>query len=197
MPLERDVIAIDIEGGRTVYVTPLSAFAARAINQKGLELFPDPDPAPYEVPLPDAVIEGEMQPATNDPRYVELRKEVQTKRNMYMHAAILSMTQILGVTREELIATYKDTLEQLRQFSDLPEDDYVAALRTFVLKPHDYSQIVLAAVNRMPLAQEEIRDGMRIFRLNVQRRTAPGPDNTPGASDISEGEQVPAQQPAG
>lgn len=197
MTLARDVIAIEIEWGRTVYVTPLSAFAARAISQRALEKFPDPDPTPFEKPLPDAVIEGEVLPATNDPEYVALVTDTRNKRNLYIHAAILAMTQIEGVSRDELIGAYKEQLTVLRTFGELPEDDYVAALRTFVLKPADYAAIVLAATNKMPLSQGEILDGLRIFRPVLQRRDADGSGGEASAPHIPEGEQVQTQQPTG
>jgi hypothetical protein len=174
MTIVRDVIAIEIDEGRTVLVTPLSPFVLRAISQRANEKFPDPDPTPYEKPRPGALVPGTVIPADEDAEYVSLKKEVQMQRNLYIQAGILSMTEIEGVSREELVATYKDVLAQVRQYGNFPEDDYV-----------------------MPLTQEEIRDGMRIFRPDLQRNGAGGNHRAQSAPDIPEAGQVQAQQSAG
>ena len=184
MPLLRDVIEIQLDNGVTAYVTPLKPFAARAIIKRGEELYPDPDPEPFERPIEDALVPGTVTPADEHPEYKALLREVRTKRSLHLQSAVLACVQIADCTREEVIAQYREQLAALRQFGDIDEDDYVAALRSFMLTTNEYAAIINAASMKLPLNAEEVKDGMRIFRYHVQRATAGASDGAEGASDI-------------
>lgn len=193
MPVTRDVIAIDTAALGTVYVPKFSMFMMRAIMQRAEELYPLPDPKPYEQPMPDAVIEGDVIPASQNPEYTKLLSNVMLKRNQHLQNAIISGLQLPeNCTREEVIAAYKTNLDQLREYASLPDDDFVAIMRNCILSPEEYRDIVTAATKEQPLTQEEIRANLRIFRIEIQQRAPSGDHRKKGTPDIPEGEQVPA-----
>lgn len=197
MPVNRDVIAIDTEKLGTVYVPILTAFAVRAVMQRAEELYPLPDPKPFEQPLPDAVIEGDVLPAANNPEYTKAVRAVMLKRNQYLQDAIIAMLRLDGATHEEVVEAYKADLEQLRRFGVIhSQDDFVAIMRHLVLGIEEYKAIIQSASQTQPLSQEEIRDGMRIFRRDLQQHPANGNRRKKSTPDLSEEESVPAQQSA-
>lgn len=197
MPVNRDVIAIDTEKLGTVYVPILTAFAVRAVMQRAEELYPLPDPKPFEQPLPDAVIEGDVLPASNNPEYTKAVGAVMLKRNQYLQDAIIAMLRLDGATHEEVVEAYQPDLEQLRRFGVIhSQDDFVAIMRHLVLGIDEYKAIIQSASQTQPLSQEEIRDGMRIFRRDLQQHPTNGSRRKKGTPDLPQEESVPAQQSA-
>lgn len=198
MPVTRDVIAIDTQALGAVYVPKLSMFMRLAIMQRAEELFPLPDAKLYEQPLPDAVIEGDVLPASNNPEYKQAVAAIMLKRNQHLQNAIIaSLILEDGCTHEEVVATYKPGLDQMRQYASFPDDDFVAIIRNFILSPEEYKEIIAAATKEDPLTQEDIRAGLRIFRRDLQRDTANGDHRKTGTPDLPEEQPVQAQQSAG
>lgn len=199
MTITRDVIAVDVEKLGTVHVPRLSAFMIDAIRKKANELYPLPDPKPYEQPLPDALIDGDVIPAAKNPEYQKVVAQVMLQRNRYHQYAALSAVELIDSTRADLVALYKDTIAAMRQYGAIPSDgdDFAVTLHYCILTPDEYIQVVNAATKEQALSQEEIRDNLRIFRRDVSGRAVNGNHRKEVAQDIPEDEQVQTQQPAG
>lgn len=197
MTINRDVIAVFVEKINTdVYVPRFSAFMITAIMKRAEELYPLPDTKPYEEAIPDAVVPGTVIPAAQHPEYQKLLTQVMLKRNQHLQNAVLGALTVKGITREEIVAAFFPIIEPMRQYAELPEDAFVAVMRYCVLSTTTYREIMDAATKDQALSQEEIRDGMSIFRRVIQRDAAGGAIKEQGASDLQEGEQVQAQQSA-
>lgn len=198
MSLNRDVIAIDTERLGTVFVPILSRIAIAAIMRRADELYPLPNAKEYEQPLPDAVIEGDVLPAKDNPQYVTDVTRVMLKRNRHLQDAILAMLRLDGITRDEVIEVFKPELDVLRKSASIEqEDDFVAILRNCVLSVDEYRAITEAASKAQPLTQEEIRAGMRIFRRDLQRSSTDGHAGDAESRRVQQEESIPAQHAAG
>lgn len=193
MDLVRDVTAIAIESlGTDLYVPRFNAFMYNAIQKRAEELYPLPDAKQYEMPLPDAAIEGDVIPASQNPAYQAAVAQVMLKRNQYWQDAVLGATEVKDAKREQVVALFIAVIEPMRQYADLPADNFVAALRYCILKPHEYIEVMISARKEQPLQQEEIHEGLRIFRRVVQRSATNGHHPEQGAPDLQEAEQVQA-----
>lgn len=205
MPITRDVIAVDTQALGTVYVPRFSQFMITAIMKKAEECFPVPDPKPYELPVPDALIEGDTLPAVQNPEYQKLIAQVMLQRNRYLQYAALSSVEIHDAASGEVIphgeiaALYRNVLDSMRQVAAIPDEEnvFALALHYCVLKPEEYREIINAATKEQALSQEEVRQGLRIFRRDVQRAAANGDHRAESTSDIPQAEQVQTQQSAG
>lgn len=201
MSITRDVIAIDTEKLGTVYVPRLSAFMIDAIKKKAGELHPLPDPKPYEKPLPDAVIEGDVIPASQNPAYQQALAQVMQARNRYLQYASLSAVEIPDgapgkvVPHRDVIQLYEHQLESMRAFATIPDNEntFALILHYCILTPAEYIEIVNAATREQQLTQEEVLEGLRIFRRDIQRNTTRGDRRKEDAQDIQEAGEVQAQ----
>lgn len=203
MSLTRDVIAVETEALGTVYVPRFSQFMITAIVKKAQELYPSPDPKPFEMLLPDAALEGDMVPASQNPEYVNLIAAVMLKRNRYLQYAALSAVEIRDddgkgknpISHDEIVSLYRHVLESMRQPANIPDDENVFALTLHycVLKPVEYTEIINAATKEQALSQEEVLEGLRIFRRNLSRNGTNGHRSEQSASDIQEAGEVQAQ----
>lgn len=179
----KDVIRYVTASGVEVHITPINMATLRAINLKGENLFPFPDPTPYRLPIPDT------EPVLYDnadanPEWVKISDEIKAKRQEWVNDAILkyAVKFPLFPTRESLIAHFASDLMALRKIAVLPEDDFDAVLYHLVLSGNrarrdndnnlhtlrsDYGIIINACIQTMPLTQEEILEGVRFFRVDI------------------------------
>lgn len=201
MALTRNVIAVDTQALGTVFVPRFSAFMIDAIKKRASELYPLPDPKPYEQPIDGALVPGDVLPAVQNPEYQKLLTEVMLQRNRYLQYTVMSAIEIPDgdsddmIAHGEVVALYKTVLDSMRQAAAIPENDNVFALTLFycVLKPDEYVEIVNAAIKEQPLSQEEIRNGLRIFRRDVHGHSTNGHHSEQGAPNIPEDREVQAQ----
>lgn len=193
MELLRDVTAVASEIlGTDIYVPRFNAFMYNAIQKRAEELYPLPDPTPFQKPVPDALIEGDMTPASQNPEYQKAVVQVMLKRNQYWQDAVLSALEVRDTKREQIVAVFISSIEPMRQYVDMPEDNFAAVMRYCVLKPAEYIEVINSARKEQPLTQEEIREGLRIFRRVIQRDAANGHHPEQVAQGLPEVEQVQA-----
>lgn len=197
MTLTRDVTAIKVERlGAEFFVPRFSAFMVVAIVKKAEELYPMPDAKPYEMPLPDAVIEGDSLPALQNPEYQKLVARVLNQRNRYQQYAALDAGEVDGGTHEEVIALYKPMLDSVRKYAEIEGSDFALIMHYCILNPAEYREVKAAAFTDQALSQEEIRDGMRIFRRDLQRDSTDADRGDASAPDIQKVEQLQVERPA-
>jgi hypothetical protein len=194
MPITRPVVGIQIEKlGTEVYVSRLSAFMVAAIMKRAEGLYPLPDPKPFEQPLPDAVVEGDVIPAIQNPVYQKLMAQVMLQRNRYLQYAALNAIEIPDCTHEEIVALYAGVLKSMRQYADIPDgDDFAIMMHYCILTPAEYREIVDAATKEQSLSQEEVMDGMAIFRSNLSQHATNGNHPEEVTPDISKKKRVSA-----
>lgn len=199
MALARSVVAVETQALGTVLVPRLSAFMIDAIKKRATELYPLPDPEPYQQPIDGALIPGDLLPAVQNPEYQKLVMAVMLQRNRYLQYAVLSAIEIPDgddtISHGEVVALYQPVLENMRQVAIIPDNENVFALTLHycVLKTDEYMEIVNAAIKEQPLSQEEVRDGLRIFRRDIQRAATNGDHRAESAPDLPEAGEVQTQ----
>lgn len=183
----KKVILIDLDSGEQVYAAPISPLIINAILRQSEAEFPYPDETPYRLPLENAAIPGDTLPATENPAYQKLMAEVTTERRKYQNDAVIfaSVTDApLG--KETLIAKYAGDVENMRAIVPLPENPWQATLNLLVASKQDYMLVIKAATEDLPLTPDEVRDGMRIFRPQIQgagNRVVSGKKSAPRAEE--------------
>jgi hypothetical protein len=188
----KKVFEILLDSGELVHVQPLSIYVVRALENKAQEIYPFPDKAEYEKPLDDAkaLEPGQKIPAEENPDYQKAYTNATKLQARYSNERcfMLSIEPVVG--REKLIAKYKTRIAQMREMMTLPDDDWEATLRFCVLtSSEDYIRVTAAIQGGAEVvSEEEIRDGMRIFRCYVRHNPDRGcyPDQEPQSADAQD-----------
>lgn len=167
--LGKKVVLIDLDSGEQIYAAPISPLIINAILRQSEVAFPYPDDTPYRLPLENAAIPGDMLPATENPRYMALMAEVTTERRKFQNdAVVFASVNDAPLGKDTLIAKYADAVENMRAIVPLPENAWHATLNLLVASKQDYTLVINAATESLPLTPDEVRDGMRIFRPQIQ-----------------------------
>lgn len=183
----KEVVLITCKNGAVVGVTPLPPILRTSIALEIAKKYPEVDKAAYALPDPNAFLDGGTLPAENNPAYkqaVDARtRETNTAFNRAVMLATVRVPECIdedgGVTkwktREAVVAEWTDEIEQYRYATgDNETDAYLLALNFGYVTDltQDQTSILLAAGSKLPLTQEEVINGVKFFRHNVQRRTA-------------------------
>lgn len=172
-----------LQSGVEVTITPLTPMGQAHFLKQALELCPDPDPTPYEKPLPDALVEGDKIAATNDPEYVRLLKAAQARRS-FVHQNLLLDAMADIEDRETVLHRHCKVIENTRGavvnigskaeplYAEI-EPDFVRLLYVSLALPSEIAEIVKLIVRLTPLEPGEVIEGLKFFRgVGLQRRTA-------------------------
>lgn len=175
------VIAVPLDCGETLLVEPVSMFAQQAIVEESERRFPLPDKAPFEKLIPGAVDPSMTTRAEDDPEWQKAAKVVENERNKWQNRAIV----LMSVKRDDKLIKKYAQMRAQRLSVGIPEGDvwHDTLLLCLIASPRDVAQIKIAAQHLLPLEEEEVRDGLRIFRLAIQRKPAgdaPGEEAAPG-----------------
>ncbi|TXH48263.1 MAG: hypothetical protein E6Q97_25100 [Desulfurellales bacterium] len=186
----RDVVEVELSSGVTVYVTPLTVFAQKALIEAAEQEFPSPDVSAYARPLPDALVEGSMIPGEENPAYQRERvKALTQQRESYIVRAVNSGVHLSPDSIDALYDLHADYLGDLEaEGVAVPPARETALIRFVALRTGADMNIVVAALeSRLPLTEGEIRDAMRIFRPAL-RESRPGqhPGTSPAQSAADE-----------
>lgn len=167
--LGKKVVLIDLDSGEQIYAAPISPLIINAIVRQSEVEYPYPDDAPYRLPLENAAIPGDTLPASENPSYRALMKSVEVERAKYQNiSVVLASVNDAPLGKDTLIAKYADDVETMRAIVPLPENAWHATLYLLIASRDDQMLVVNAATSSLPLTSEEVRDGMRIFRPQVQ-----------------------------
>lgn len=191
------VIELTLDSGETVFVKPMSIPLLYALTSKAEQLYPDPDPAPYEKRIDDSktLEPGQVIPATHNPEYQSLCKVVNERRRRWANVQAVRLCVEPITSREEVIARYAAELDQLRTVFDDPPDDWGKLLLYCIISSlEDYNRVIEAANGAMAVTEEEVREKWRIFRPTLQG-TRPArrgrPPKSPGVEPDNELEAQP------
>lgn len=168
-----------LDSGEVIYVQPLSIYVIRALQDKAEELYPYPNKSDYEKPLDEAkaIEPGQVIPAEDNPEYQKLYDLARDKQQNYANdqAITLSVEPVQG--RQAMIDKYKERVAQMRQIMTLPEDEWAATLRFCVLTSRsDFNKVTASIMGHRLPGEEDILNGMRIFRGHVRKTTSNGSD---------------------
>lgn len=168
-PIVRRVV---LDSGVEVDIAPLSPLATAKIRERAQKEYPFPDEENYRKPLENAAVEGDTYIDRNDPEYVRLTKEAQQGQAQYFAAAVRDICLSYPVGKEALIEQFKPRLEAMREYIELPADEWEATFwYGIVASPADNETIVAAALSVLPISMGEViegENGLRVFRYIVQ-----------------------------
>lgn len=171
-------------GGEGFYVevTPLTLATRQALIRKALALYPDPDPAAFvqsraALGLPPAFGDdaGDDLPGEENPAYREALAEVERLRGQWLTDTAVDIC-VTSDHRDAYVKLYAEQVAKLHEhgLSDhlLPWPDVLQNFLCGYSPKGDVSEwnILFATVNaQMPLQEGDIIEGMRYFRLDLQR----------------------------
>lgn len=185
----RKVIEVTLSSGVTVFVQPLSPFTQRQIAAQAQQAFPLPEPKDYERPVPPeiATIPGQMIDGRENPDWQRIAKEQSDRQDEFATEMALQMTVTLDDADGTIKAAALPYLERLQTAGIIETVDEYTLLRHYVIQNGmDIALLTRAAGGGLPLREEEIRDGMRIFRLHLQRHGLAPSSAGAAAPDLSE-----------
>lgn len=170
------VVEYETLSGVMIHITPLSIFTINAVTDRAEEMFPYPDPLPYEMPIENAV-DGVKAPANQNPEYQELCRPIDAERMEWRVTVSIDLACAFPAfdSRDAMLARYRPALEKLRRVAVLPEDDWQAVLLHCVFTGRGERQTVLDIATQsktIPLTPGEVVDGIRFFRAEIPGQTA-------------------------
>lgn len=179
------IIVFETMSGVVLHITPLNLATVRAVQQKAQEVYPYPEKAPYELPLENTFSPDTKDSAENNPEYVLKCAEIDKQRRIWADRAVFDYAVRFPAyaTRQDLINAFAPRLLELRKIAVLPDDDYDAILLYIILSGNEivsnknglsdgtteYTRVILAAMQALPLTGEEIAEGIRFFRVDLSR----------------------------
>lgn len=171
------VIVYETLSGMIVHVTPPSAFTIKAIKLRAEELFPYPDPAPYETPIENAVDPSIKQSAWDNPAYQALCVPIDAERTRWIVATAIDLACSYPAFPDQnhMLAHFRPQLEKIKAVVPLDEDEWQAVLKHCVFTGFKDRQTVFDLTiqsQQIPLTPGEVVEGMRFFRLEIQKQTA-------------------------
>lgn len=165
-PIVREIL---LDSGVVVRSTTLSPHAFAKIRQRAEALFPNPNEEDFRKPIPNAAIEGDTYIDKDDPEYLRLTEAAVKGRTEFITRALRETTLDFPDGKEALIERFASKVAALREFIDLPEDEWEATFWHCIIgSAADHETLIWAAENALPLTGEEIADGLRLFRYSVQ-----------------------------
>lgn len=178
--VQTNQVVYDLKSGVKLFITPLSILGNSHFTKRSIEMYPDPDPTPYEAPLKDALVEGDKRSAMSDPAYVALLQPVQTRR-AFAYQNLLLAAAVDTPEREHVLSKYAHLITSTRgAVVPLPggitqtiEDDFVRLLYLSLATPEEIKTVVSHIVRLLPLEPGEVIDGLKFFRgVELQRHIA-------------------------
>ena len=160
--------------GEELWVQPVSPFTFRGIRARAYERYPDPDDAPYERPMPNAALPGEMIPGRENPEWLKAAQVQARLRTDVISEALIILACDATPNKDVLIKKYANQLNIIRQLAKTPPDEWEATLlHCILLGKNEPGYISEIASDELPLTQDEVVEGVgRFFRLQLQRPSA-------------------------
>lgn len=189
------IIEYITKSGVQIYVTPLSLFTIQAIIAKSEDIYPYPSERDYRlteqlnesgemVQAADVIASG-FFPASENPKYIAICKEIDTQRLEWQNHAFIELACKYPQYADslEMLAAFRPQLEALRPYVEMPEDEWQALLEFCVFTgsvdlidstgkrlrtSERHTVIQLARQNsNQALTTPEVVGAMRVFRLRV------------------------------
>lgn len=181
------ITVYEASSGVVFYITPISLPTLRAIQLRAEDLYPYPDEHLYEIPDPVdvALTPGQVSPASDNPEYIALCKEVDAERKQWTEQAIFKYCVKCPKypTEEALVTAFKPQLDALRAIAIIDMSDYDTVLFHIVLTENktgrnangnlviisnEFGRIIELCVQTVALSASEVSAGVRFFRPKLQ-----------------------------
>lgn len=171
------VIVYETMSGVVVHTTPLSAFTVQAVKARAEELFPYPDPEPYRMTLENVADPSIKGPAKDNPEYQALCQPIDAERIKWIASTCIDLACNYPAFPDQahMLAFFRPQLEKLKTAVSLDDDEWQAVLKHCVFTGRKDRQTVfdLAIQSQgIPLTPGEVVEGIRFFRLEIQKQTA-------------------------
>jgi len=161
------IVLDNLRAGVTLYVTPISIMARRKLAEKAAELHPLPDEAAYHKPLPNSAIPGQTFFDKDDPEYRRLALAAMQKQMDYITIQMVNLC-VNAPDKDKVISRYaKYVNEQTALFGSLGNEWLDTLLYGVLVWDEDYNTVKEAIMNKLPLEEAELADGLKIFRVSV------------------------------
>jgi hypothetical protein len=164
------IIQHELVSGVMVDITPLSPYTRAEITEKAKELYPDPDPEPFQ--------KSETNILGEDVKYIDPAKEVDWKRAQldvretrlqWAYDEMSRLSVSCNGTKDEVVKAYQDDIKQLRSAGlNIHKDDWEAVLFHCLLTWNsDRNMIIKAIMQTAPLTDAEVVGAFKFFRIKV------------------------------
>lgn len=167
--LERGVVEFQTFSGVVALVTPLSPVTRQVIIDQAADVHPDFDKEPFLVEVPNSAVPDQKFLDDNDPEYKRLMTKLLNRRNSYITRMHIEVAVEFKESEDELLARYKKQLARLKKLHQSDDDWQIVLHQIILARDSERDQILQIAMDRAPLTEGEVQDGLRIFRLNVPR----------------------------
>lgn len=180
------VIIHESTSGVILHITPLSIATLRAIQLKAAEVYSYPDKKGYEMPLENAADPSIVTPAEDNPEYQRLCREADRARAKWSDWAVYTLAVSYPNFPNEgsVIQMFAPRLLEMQKVANLPEEmsDYEKIVRYIILPGNEvtrnaagamgvgdteFTSVVYAALQAIPLTPAEVTEGIRFFRTDV------------------------------
>lgn len=192
---EEKVVVFDLDSGETVHVRPRSFTVRRALTEKAEKLFPLPDKSEYEEEIDPSltVFPGEKKPADQNPEYRQLLIEAQVRQTSWINDQFIKLICDFPEGKGKLIKKYTDERKMLSEVIEIPADEWEATLFFCLIQTDDdRNNILKAGTSNLQLTEEEIRDGMRMFRPVLRGNGHTNGTGKQESRDITQAEPIQA-----
>lgn len=180
--LERGVVEYKTFSGVTLLVTPLSVSTITAIAERSRAEYPDIDDTPFRLEIPHSAVPGAWDLDVENPEYQRLLGELHANRTRLVDRLFFELGTEFADKKTDLLKTFKDRIEKLRTALALTDSDETILLFHIALaRTEDAMNVTKIIRDRVPITAEEVADGLRIFRTDLQRNGLHHPARpTPG-----------------
>jgi hypothetical protein len=159
--------------GLELTVTPLSQALRRRLIELAIEQYPDPDATKYqksrtELGLPPAFgDEPDVLRGEDTAEYRAAAAAIQASRQQLVTDAAFDVC-VQHPDKERLLKAYQAERAALRANGiSTHVRDWAETLRYFLCTEAEWAAIIQIIAGQAPLTEEEVRDGMTFFRLDV------------------------------
>jgi hypothetical protein len=173
--------------GVTLLVATLNPYLRSSLYDKAVSQFPDPDPKPFEKPLPDAAVEV-IIPATENIEYVKLLRVAKLRQLARFYEYVIDAGAVVDTAegKANTLAEFSRELAQARSMLDLAgeRDDFQDLVKYVLLQSGEEIRTVANCATDS-LTSREVMLGIQSFQYycerspageNTYRKTAPGTD---------------------
>lgn len=160
--------------GEELWVQPVSPFTFRGIRARAYERYPDPDDAPYERPMPNAALPGEMIPGRENPEWLKAAQIQARLRTDAISEALIILACDATPNKSALVSKYANQRATLSKYVAMPDDKWESTLlHCILLGKNEPGYISEIASDELPLTQDEVVEGVAaFFRPTLQRQAA-------------------------
>lgn len=166
----------ELSRGVILTITPLTAFMQRALNARAAEMHPEPDRAPYELEVEDALVPGTKTSAEHSQEWLQ-KMQVVIQHRLQAGIGLLLDAAVTVEDRDALLMPYRHAINAFKDATKHQPagaavvSDFVALLLGVLAEETEVSAIVKLAKGATPLTDAEIVDGFRFFRSMVLQRS--------------------------